>query len=99
ARPLASLNLQGLSRTHYFRDRFRQLRKLLRGNREGRCEIDDGAERTDESSLFHKTRAQSFEIVDLLDLNHANRAPHPHVLHASPPATSRHSKLHPTRNI
>src|SRR5262245_42857318 len=79
--------------------RFHQSRKLIRADSECRREINDGAERAHEHPLLHETRAQAFEIVDAVELHHADCALHPHVLGAGKAAAGGQAVLERRCNI
>src|SRR5262249_20700431 len=85
-RPLSAL----APNFHY---RARQYGELLRRDRESGREVNDRAERADKHALLHETSAQPLEIVDAVELHHADRALHAYVLHTRQVAARRKAAL------
>ena len=69
----------------------------LRLDGEGRRQIDDSAERPDEHALLDEPRAQRLNVGDPLQLDHADRALDPHVLHARQAAARRQARASSAR--
>src|SRR5438046_3150256 len=74
-------------------DRIGQRLQFVRRDREGRCQIDDIADRTDKHTLRNKVRTQVVQVFDVVEFYHAYGAFHAYVFHASKAPARRKTSL------
>src|SRR5262249_3179281 len=65
--------------------------ELVGRDGEGRRQVDDPTERADKDPLLHEAGPQRLNIGDAIELDHADRALHPHVLDPRQAAARRQS--------